>query len=418
MILNIEELDDFVDSINRIESKLDELILSNKPTDEPNTAPIDTPKKIPVDAPITTKSITRLTDYVNQPPVGFARNDYSRRQAFNSDDSLVLIYAKNGYWHLYNSVGGYYKILSLGGGSVEPQWHPTNPDVLYKFPNNGGLSILSHNVHTDEVAEVCDLSGVKDIWPTAARCWTKSEGSPSSDFKYWGLQVETSDFKPLGLIVVDIDQGIISSFDYKEHGIGRPDHVSMSPSGEYIVPSWHVPNECKSTTELGTKDSPCGLMVYSRDFSYGIGIARKGPHSDICINSDGDDCIVYTDYDIGFVTSFNLNTHERINLFSLYENGASTAFHISGKAFNSHGKVLISTYGGKNGDRWWTDAIFSCTVEENPIITKLADTNNTGSGYWAEPHASVNRDFTKAVFNSNMDSGLEVDCYLLEIERK
>ena len=47
--------------------------------------------------------IVRATAHDDDPPKTFARNDYSRREAFNADDTRFLAYAMDGYWHLYDA---------------------------------------------------------------------------------------------------------------------------------------------------------------------------------------------------------------------------------------------------------------------------------------------------------------------------
>ena len=47
--------------------------------------------------------MVRATDHAVEPPSGFARNDYSRRQAFNANNTRVLVYSLNGAWHLYDA---------------------------------------------------------------------------------------------------------------------------------------------------------------------------------------------------------------------------------------------------------------------------------------------------------------------------
>src|SRR5690606_5201710 len=47
--------------------------------------------------------VVRVTDHDHEPPTGFARNYYSRFQPFNADESLLLVFARNGEWHLYDS---------------------------------------------------------------------------------------------------------------------------------------------------------------------------------------------------------------------------------------------------------------------------------------------------------------------------
>ena len=374
--------------------------------------------------------LTRVTDAANEEPSGFARNDYSRRQAFNADETFILIYAQDGYWHLYDAANlSYIRKLSLGGGSVEPQWHPTDPNLLFKLPNNGGLSIETHNVLTDEVVTVADFTNVasingypgvtsiKDIWPNVARVSTKNEGSPSKDARYWGLQVENSSFTAsYGAITYDLQTNTITGvFDFAANGIGGPDHISMSPSGEYVVPSWNA-EKCAGPSSLGTTNNPCGLMAYTRDFSTAVGLSEIGPHSDTAIDANGNDVIVISNYQSGFVESIELGTGQITRLFNIYVNDSATAMHISGKAFNKPGWVLISTYAATRTEEWWTKKIMAVEIAANPQILNISHTYSNEVGYWTQPQAAVNRDFTKIMFNSNWGSNSEdTDAYMIEL---
>jgi hypothetical protein len=90
--------------------------------------------------------------------------------------------------------------------------------------------------------------------------------------------------------------------------------------------------------------------------------------------------------------------------------------HISGKAYNKPGWVLISTYATKKKAQWWSNKIFAVELKQNPEIYNITHTYNITSGYWSEPHAVVNRDFTKVVFNSNwLKPGEDIDIYMIEL---
>ncbi|HEX6928974.1 MAG TPA: hypothetical protein VF267_06970, partial [Gammaproteobacteria bacterium] len=309
--------------------------------------------------PVYGSCVVRLTDHEHEPPEGFARNDYSRRQAFNADDTRILVYARNGYWHLYDAdTLEHVKALDLGGGGVEPHWHPRDPELLYVVPNNGGMSLHVYNTRTGNRSEVADFTdgleipgmpdadSLRDIWPDAARVWTKSEGSPSMDARFWAFQVETEDFSPLGLIGYDArEHRITGIYDFRTDGdgIGRPDHVSMSPKGNYIVASWNGSEvDCPSRFRLGTLDEPCGLMAFTRTFDKAVGLAARGPHSDIAIDSSGKEVIVISNYISGDVEMIALDDGDVTPLWKIYENGYSTAMHVSGKAYEKPGWVLIS----------------------------------------------------------------------------
>ena len=68
------------------------------------------------------------------------------------------------------------------------------------------------------------------------------------------------------------------------------------------------------------------------------------------------------------------------------------------------------------------DQIFAVELIENGRVARLAHTysiydENIEHDYWAEPHASVNRDFTQIIFTSNWGrTGTdEVDLYLIKL---
>lgn len=351
--------------------------------------------------PVYGTCVVRLTDHANEPPVGFARNDYSRRQAFNANDTKILIYSENGFWHLYDAITyAWIKQLSGPGGDAEPQWHPTNPDLLYFVPTNGGLVLNELNVATNQTRVVGNFAN-RLPWATAAHVWTKSEGSPSADGRYWGFMVDDVNWASLGAFTWDMQTDTILG-TMSTNG-NRPDNVSISPTGQYIVVSWLD-----------------GTWSYTRDFSSRQLVNAVVEHADIALDVNGDDAYVAVDYQTGWTISVNLRTGVRTNLFEVYPNGTATAFHFSGKAYGRPGWVLMSAYAdyGAAGRQWLHRKVYAVELKANPRIYHLAHHHvSVYSGlYWDEPHASVNRDFTRIVFNSNWDTGtIDVDTYMIEL---
>jgi hypothetical protein len=346
--------------------------------------------------------LTRVTDATQEPPSGFARNDYSRRQAFNSDNSRFIAYSSNGFWHLYDAVTYDYLGVMFGpGGDAEVQWHPTNPNLFYFLPNSGGLVISQYDITSNQVSTVADFTG-RLPWPGAARVWTKSEGSPSADSRYWGFMVETADFSPLGLITYDLETDtIIGTLDLD--GIGRPDHVSMTPSGDYIVPSW---------------DGGLGTVAYTRDFSSSVQLHHKSEHSDIALLPNGNDAYIAVDYQSsgGDVFYIEIQTGIKTVLFSSYINGTVSAFHFSGKAYGRPGYVLISTY-GPNSTEWLHQKLFLVELENGRILNVAHDHYGPGApsfgNYYKEPHASISRDGTQILFSH--DDGQTVSAIKIDL---
>ncbi|MFM1886674.1 MAG: hypothetical protein RL026_1831, partial [Pseudomonadota bacterium] len=156
--------------------------------------------------PVHGTCLVRVTDSATEAGGhDFIRSDYSRRQAFNADSSLILVYSYGGDWHVYGSGPEAPFIRTLKGvrGDAEPQWHATDPDLLYHVPNNGGLELRELNVRTGAARKVGDFGG-RLPWKQTARVWTKSEGSPSADGRYWCFMAETRDFDNLGIFTWDL----------------------------------------------------------------------------------------------------------------------------------------------------------------------------------------------------------------------
>lgn len=368
--------------------------------------PLSKPRKgVAVAEPSYGTCLVRATDHVADGASGFARNDYSRRQAFNADNTKYLANSLNGVWHLYD-VNTRSRVKQLAGlsGDAEAQWSDSNPDKLYYLPNKGmGMKIYELTVSTNTTQVIADLATrLKAEWPGANAASTRSEGSPSRDGRYWCLQVEDANWKTLGVVTWDRDTDTLLGA-MNTNG-DRPDHVSMSPSGNYCVVSG---------------DGPRGTVAYSRNFSTSRKLHHKSEHSDIAIDANGDD--VYVSVNIqsnaGDVFMVNLRTGARTTLFSTYVAGSATALHVSGKSFNKPGWVLLSTYADYGGRQWLHRKLFAVQLSAAPKIYNLGFNRTAYNDYWTEPHATVNLDFTKILFNSNWGSGsaTDVDAYTIEI---
>lgn len=349
--------------------------------------------------------LVRATNHTAEGVTGFSRNDYSRRQAFNADSSQYLTHALNGFWQTYNAkTFGFNKRLPGLAGDAEPQWHPTNPDKLYYLPTNGvGMRLNELTVSTGATRVVGDFGArLKARWPTANAAWTRSEGSPSKDGRYWCFMVDDANWNSLGVFTWDRDtNSILATLDTKGD---RPDHVSMSPSGNYCVISG---------------DSASGTVVADRNMGNRRKIHAKSEHSDLAIDANGDDVYVSVDYqaNAGDLFMVNLRTGVRTNLFPTYVNGSATALHVSGKGFNKPGWALVSTYADSGSRQWLHRKMFMVQLAANPVTYNLGFSRVISNGYWSEPHASVNRDLTKVLFNSNWgtSSDTDVDAYMIEI---
>ncbi len=365
-------------------------------------------KNEPLSDPSYDTCIVRLTDHQNEPPSGFARVEYSRKQAYNADNTLIVISSYDGFWHIYDAnTAAFIKTLDGPATDCELKWDPVRPNTLFYTAPFGGLLVYELDVETNTASVVGNFEN-RLPWPAARRVWTKAEGTFSADGRYWGMQVEGANFEPLGLMVWDkeLDE-IVGTWDFAQHGIGRPDHTSMSPSGDYLVASWD--------------GNDYGTTAFRRDFSSQVKLHHKSEHSDLALLPNGHDAYVAVDYqhNQGEVFMVEIQTGHKTHLFASYIKGSVTAFHFSGKAYQRPGWVLVSTYGGSpsnDGSQVWAhEKIFALELTANPRILNIAHHHSLPNGYWTEPHATVNRDFTRIAFNSNWEAASETDIDVYQI---
>lgn len=365
------------------------------------------------------------------------RSDYSRRNAFNADNSLFLTYRKDGYWFVNDA-----KTLKPIGDALpsmatdcEPIWSESDPNILWALPPYGeGCKLYEINVETRKVVKTYELQErLKAWWPDAGRCWTKSEGSPSRDGRYWCWIIETVGYEVRGIVVYD---RVEDKFIAHMNATVKPDHTSMSPSGKYAIVSWAY-------------NEPLGTRAYTRDLTTKhpaatgndpyIKLHTQSEHSDIAITKDGREVYVAADYTgtNGQIFMADLETGQRTNLLYMYDQGTATAYHISGKAYDAPGYVVVSTYQEHLGSdtevnnlrnkplmQWYHRKVFTISLEASPKYKVLAWADSDrlkhwpgNDGYWAEPQATVNNNLTRVMFNSSMNSTNvnDIECFMLAI---
>lgn len=368
----------------------------------------------------------RATDHVRDGLHTFARNDYSRRQAFNRNNAYYIAYAYDGSWHLYNANSQkHIRKLTPLAGDAEPQWSSTNPDLLYYMPPFGGTRLYKLDVRNNRSSVAIDFNGKLPAWAkNAAHLSTRSEGSPSANLRYWGLLVHDAKFNLLGHVVWDMERNQLKS-SRQERGVNY-DNASISPSGR-----WYV------TTGSN------GVWAWSSDFKRKARLAADGGvHSDIGIAKNGHDAFISVDYEspMGDVYFTDLDTCPTVSasassgpickrtvLFSMYQDRSWATFHFSAKSFDKPGWVVMSSYDAatKSGKLpWYKDKVMVVELKANPRIypiayTRRVPTTTSAGNYWSEPHASVNRDLTRVIFNSNWgkSSGMDVDAYTVRLPK-
>jgi hypothetical protein len=375
--------------------------------------------------PVYGTRVYQVTDPSDYPGATYIRHDYSRRQAFNADNTRFIAETSSGWWMLYDAEsfrpirgGGASGAMQGMAGDCEPFWHPTDPRLLWYTDNTGGLVWMEKNVETDFNGLLADFRR-RLPWPDATQVWTKSEGTPSADGRHFAFMATSYDapsktVRVYGLFTWDrVADRILGMLDASTFGHVVPDHISMSASGRYVVPSWAF------TPRLGTR-------AYPLDFSSSIQLHTESEHSDLAIGPNGEDLYVATNYKDGVVWAKDLATGAGFTLMSLYPRpgAAIGAAHFSAKAFGRPGWVLMSTY---------ADSANQGAVAPDPVLEpphrkimllelkpqgrqySVAHTRAAANygGYFGEHQATISRDGTRILFATNFDDGGPPACCMI-----
>jgi len=361
----------------------------------------------------------RTTDLSPDDASAGLKNEYSRVQSFNADGSRILVLGLEATWYLYDA----HTLQPLGqlpfGGPVAPRWDASNPDLLYF---SEGTSLMAYNVQTGEQTLVHDFAA-DFTGQSLAAVWTRYEGSPSLDGRYWGLMAEDQDWLTAAFLIYDqqTDQVIATRDMHSASELDREiDSVTISPLGNYFLAFF---DDYCEPGQLGSDADPCGLMVYDRDLKNGRGLLRIAGHSDLALDAEGREVMVYQDIDTDNISMLDLATGAVTPLWPIDFSHTSTGLHFSGRAFRQPGWALVSTHDGDPAAyTWMDDQVFAMELKPGGRVVRLAHTHSLVDesqehDYWAEPHASASPDFTRVLFTTNWGrSGTaEVEMFLISL---
>jgi hypothetical protein len=366
----------------------------------------------------------RTADLISDDNSPGIKNEYSRVQSFNADGSRLLVMGLNATWYVYDVRTLRPMAFMPFGGPVEPRWDATDPDVLYYLEET---RLMEYNLGSELRSVVHDFAADFPGQSLAA-VWTRYEGSPSADTRYWGLMAEDQDWLTTAFLIYDRQEDrVVATRDLRGASeIDREiDTVIISPLGNYFLAYF---DEYCEQGQLGSDAEPCGLMVYDRDLKNGRSLLRIVGHGDLALDAEGREVMVYQDIDTDHISLLDLASGAVTPLQPIDFSQGSIGLHISGRALQRPGWALVSTYNGGHpvAFTWMDDSVFALELKSGGRVVRLAHTRSVfqegavsygEKDYWAEPHGSVNPDFTRVVFTSNWGrSGTEeVDTFMISL---
>ena len=238
-------------------------------------------------------------------------------------------------------------------------------------------------------------------WPRATRVWTRGEGSPSADGRFWCFLAQSDDGTTLGAFSYDLrEDEIVATQPLRV----APDSITASTSGRWCVISGE------------RKDG--GTVAWTRDFSRSRVLYPDSEHADIARTAGGGDAYVWIDQQgRGELLMVDLDSGRRTALLPTWIAGSASSVHVSGKAFDRPGWVLVSTFNPKGGSSWLQEQLLAVELRPEPRVFRLGFHHARYKTYWSQPQATVSRDFRQVLFNSNWnaDSPDDVDAYLVRL---
>jgi len=384
-------------------------------TPEMGELPARTPDRDPVFGMCMVRVTDRKADLADGDASTGLKNEYSRVQSFNADGSLILVRGTEATWYLYSA--STLRPLAQLPLDTDPRWSTTDPRIIYY---SSDTRLMSYNISTGEQTVTHDFAA--DV-PGSLMVWTRYEGSPSADGRYWGLMAEDEDWLTSYFLIYDLESDSttatrdVRGWSDEQREI---DSVTISPLGKYFLV--YMDKYCEPD-QLGTDKHPCGLMVYDQNLQNGRGLLRIAGHSDTALDAQGHEVLFYQDIDTDNISMLDLATGLITPLWPIDFSHTSIGLHISGRAFRRPGWVVVSTHDGDPASyTWMDDSVFILELKPDGRVVRLAHTHslvdeNMEHDYWAEPQASVNQDLTRILFTSNWGrSGTgEVEMFMVEL---
>ncbi len=324
-------------------------------------------------------------------------HQYSKRQAWNSNESLIAVGAKV----LRTSD---FKIVVEGIAlSSARNWSHKRPEIMFGFKFNDNIlnEFGEYNVAKDQFELIKRFDNFK-------HCTIgMGEGSISNDDRFVVFTCFNNDNR-LSLISFDIEKRTILGSIVPEHEVNW---AGISQSGNYILAHEEV-------SETDRK-----LVRYNRDFSERYLITTKVHHGDLGIDQYGDDVIVM----IG-PTRFSyirLKDKHKVS-YPITDSANPTGFgHVSCRNTKRPGWCYVSTYhqarlatikldyNGNSTLKADEDGEYS--FEGVRVVEAWGIHRSTSSNYHKTPRASASPSGNAMVFSSDWYGSTGANAYVIRL---
>jgi len=370
---------------------------------------------------------------------GIVKPPYSTMQAWNADESLMILY------HGGNGVSGHFlydghtyepiRELPIWPSDLEEVfWSHSDPDSFF-YSSKAAREIghfYKYNVRRKDRKLIKDFSKLcQGTMPVAGngvhqqsmdddlfgfRCRDVKKGKNPKKYMMFTYRISTDE-----TIVAELGEGTL----FNNWNAPIP-----APSGERIWQQGYT-----LATDLTT-------VVHKHD------MAKASEHANVGLTHDGQDAIFQVVFDpspngcngdkedgVSHLTEFNLETGKCrpiINEAKGYPY-TNSGTHISARAHKRPGWVAISSIGKKNQVKLvksgkkvpplLSEIYLANTDPDNEVVCRLAHHRSTGKsaerggykGYFGEPHVTISPSGTRLLYGSDWYDSGSVDSYVIEL---
>ncbi len=344
-------------------------------------------------------ALTRVTS--NQQGRPSALHRYSRRQAWNADESLLDIGDKVIDAKTYEVVSANLDI------STARNWSFTKPSIMYGIRYVAGIanSLTSYDVLQNQHTELARFESY------SACSLGNGEGSLSIDERYLVVNCNKAGSGSTFLLSFDIvNKQVLATHEITQEF----NWASFSQSGQYIVV------ELKN---VGS-DNHDELIRFSPTFTDSTVISTQTNHGDLGKDVNGDDVFVMIDWD--YISYVRLEDGTRVNLSVSSPYGPIAGHgHVSCRNVRRPGWCYVSSYaqGILGAVKIAQQEQLAPSYDNEGVLafTGKAEMElwgyhrSTSATYKAQPKVSASPTGTQIIFSSDWHGSAAADDYVLSI---
>jgi hypothetical protein len=331
------------------------------------------------------------------------RHGYSKRQAWNADQSMIFL--DRHYPHIWLD-GNTYEPLFIRtfdkGNPDRPKrdlrWSHTEPHIMYYLTSSPGkCSLGKWDVVKDVLTELIDLSEYNYC----------SFGDGEGNFSADGTKAAVYALRPDGVKVIFV-ANVVTKTKEPDIEVTTLDNCTISPLGNYIVIDGDFSG---GSDRIQVRKASDGRVLWTES-RYGV-----PSHWDVQVDQNGDEVVA----GVGKSSSFDGRVIKRRlsdgKITVIVDKGYAS--HTSGRNIRRPGWVYV-TYNLRDESSYYPYQNEIVAVKlDGTRIERLGNIHSNSFTYVAEAHGSPSPDGLRVIFASDWDSGqLPIQAYVIDFRNK